>query len=128
MRKDLKEMNVDSVIIPGECTKYIQATDACWKKPLKVRMTELYNQWLSQGVHQFTEGGNMKPTCRKRIIEWVLDAWYHLSMENIIKLLKCYGLNHANDSMEDDFIHCLKKRGRLRSWKEKAKLSDINFS
>ena len=50
-------MNVDSVIVPGGCTKYIQASDVCWNKPFIARMTELYDQWLGEGVHQFTEGG-----------------------------------------------------------------------
>ena len=72
--KDLKKMNVDSVIIPGGCTKYIQAPDVFWNKPFKARMTELYDQWLSEDVHQFTEGGNMELPSRKRIIERVLDA------------------------------------------------------
>ena len=71
-------------------------------------MTELHDQWISEGVHQFTEGGNMKLPTRKRIIEWVLDAWSQLSKENIIKSFKCCGLNLANDGMEDNFIHCLK--------------------
>ena len=43
VRKGLKKMNVDSVIIPGGCTKYIQAPDVCWNKPFKARMTELYD-------------------------------------------------------------------------------------
>ena len=71
-------------------------------------MTELDDQWISEGVHQFTEGGNMKLPTRKRIIEWVLDTWSQLSKENIIKSFKCCGLNLANDGMEDNFIHCLK--------------------
>ena len=83
VRKDLKKMNVDSVIIPGGCTKYIQAPDACWNKPFKARMTELYDQWLTEGVHQFTEGGNMKPLSRKRIIESVLDGWSELSKKSL---------------------------------------------
>ena len=74
MRKDLKEMKVDSVIIPGGCTEYIQAPDVCWNKPFIVRMTKFYDQWLSEGVHQFTKGGNMKPPSRKIITELVLDA------------------------------------------------------
>ena len=98
IRKDLKEMNIDSVIIPDGSTKYIQAPDVCQNKPLKVRMTQFYDQWLSEGVHQFTEGGNMQPPFRKRIIECVLDVWSQLSKEN-----------HANDGTEVDFIHCLKK-------------------
>ena len=101
-------MNVDIMIIPGGCTKYIQGPDVCCNKPFNVRMTELYDQWLSEGVHQFTEGGNMKPFSRKRIIEWILDPWSQLSKENI-KSLKCCDLNLTNDSMEDDFSHCLKK-------------------
>ena len=44
VRKDLKEINVDGVIIPGGCTKYIQASDVCWNKPFKARMTKLYDQ------------------------------------------------------------------------------------
>ena len=49
--KRFEEMNVDSVIIPGGCTKYIQARDLCLNKPFKARMAELYDQWLSEVVH-----------------------------------------------------------------------------
>ena len=52
----MKEVNLDSLIIQGGCTKYIQASDVCWNKPIKARMTELYDQWLSEGDNQFTEG------------------------------------------------------------------------
>ena len=68
VRKDIKTMNVDSVIIPGGCSKYIQAFDLCWNKPFRVRMTKFYDQWLSAGVHRFTEGGNVEPPSRKTII------------------------------------------------------------
>ena len=72
MRKDWREINLDSVIIPDGCTNYIQALDVCWNKPFKARMIELYDQQLSGGVHQFTEGENMKLSSSKDIIEWVL--------------------------------------------------------
>ena len=101
MRKNLKEMNVESVIIPCGGTKYIQAPDVCWNKPFNARMTESYD-------HQFIEGGYMKPPSRKRIIQWVPDARSQRSKENI-KSFKCCGLNLANDGTEDDFIHCLKR-------------------
>jgi len=60
VRKELKSINIDPVIIPGGCTKYIQAPDVSWNKPFKTRVTELYDQWLSEGVHNYTEGGNIK--------------------------------------------------------------------
>ena len=129
VRKDLNEMNVDSVIIPGGCTKYIhQAPNVCWNKPFKTRMTELYDQWLSEGVHQFSEGINMKPPSTKRIIEWVFNAWSQLSKENI-KSLKCCGLNLANDGTEDDFIHCLKNGQLCKSGRQKlnSQLSTVSI-
>ena len=111
-------MNVDSVIIPGACTKYIQASDVCWNKPFKARMTKLYDQWLSEGGHQFTEGGNTKPLSRKRVIEWILDAWSQLSKENI-RSSKCCDLNLENDGTEDGFIYCLKKEKPFEAGKKK---------
>ena len=106
------------MIISGGCTKNFQAPDVCWNTPFKARMTELYNQWLSEGVHQSTEGRNMKPPCRKRIIEWILDPWSQLSKVTI-KSLKCCDLNLANGSMEDDFIQCLKKVQPCKAGRQK---------
>ena len=34
-RKVFKEIDVDSMVIPGGCTKYIQALDVRWNKPFK---------------------------------------------------------------------------------------------
>ena len=89
------------------------------KERNKERMTELYGQWLSEGVYQFTKGENMKPPSRKRIIEWVLGTWSQLSKENIIKSFKCCGLDLANDGTEDDFIHCLKKGQPCKAGRQK---------
>ena len=123
------------MVIPGGCTKYIQAPDVCWNRPFKAKITELYDQWLreGEGVHQFTEGGNMKPPSRKRIIEWVLEAWSQLSKENIIKSFKCWGFNLTNDATEDDFIHCLKRAqlseaGRQKLNSQLSILVDKNYA
>ena len=119
VRKKLKEVNVDLVIIPGGCTKYVQAPDVSWNKPFKTRVTELYDQWLSEGVHEYTVGGNIKAPSRKKIVEWIIDAWSQLSEESIIKSFKCCGLNLANDGTEDDQIHCLKKGQPCDAGREK---------
>ena len=47
----LKEINTDSVIVPGWCTKHIQAPNVVWNKPIKQKVAELYDEWLSNGVH-----------------------------------------------------------------------------
>ena len=43
----LGDCKVDSRVIPGGCTKYVQAPDVSWNKPFKTMMTELYDNWLS---------------------------------------------------------------------------------
>ena len=58
----LKSKKVDSVLIPGGCTKYIQAPDVSWNKPFKALCTEKYDTWLeNEGINQETECGNLKP-------------------------------------------------------------------
>ena len=53
-------LNIDIVIASDGYTKYIQAPDVCWNKPFEAMITEFFDQWLSEGVHQFTEGIIMK--------------------------------------------------------------------
>ena len=112
-------MNVNTLIIYGGGIKYIQASDMCWNKPFKARLTKLYDQWLSEGVRQFTEDGNKKPSSKKRIIELVLDNWSQLSKENT----SCCDFNLANYGTEYDSIHCLKKGQPYKTGEQKSQLS-----
>ena len=89
-------------------------------------MSDLYDQWLSYGIHQITKNGNMKPPSKKRIIEWVLDASSQRSKENIINSFKCCGLNLANAGTEDDFLHCLKKGQPCEAGRQKLN-SQLSF-
>ena len=45
VRKLLKQMKTDA-LIPGGCTKYVQAPDVIWKKPFKGHIMESYDEWL----------------------------------------------------------------------------------
>ena len=114
-KKELKETKVDQVIIPGGCIKYIQTPDVCWNRPFKVRVTELYDQWLSNGVHHYTEAGNMKAPSRKKIVEWIPEAWSSFSKEIIVNSFKCFRLNLQIDGAEDHVIHCFQEgeRGKI---------------
>ena len=61
----------------------------------------------------------MNPPSRKKVFEWILEAWSQLIKENIIKSFKFFGLNLANDGMEDGFIHCLKKGQPCKAGRQK---------
>ena len=54
VEKALRDSKVDSRVIPEGCRKYVQAPDILWNKPFKTMMTELYDNWLSQGIQEYT--------------------------------------------------------------------------
>ena len=125
----LKSSKIDQVIIPGGCTKFIQAADVVWNKPFKAMCTEKYDQWLEEeGIHNETAEGNLKAPPRKRIVQWILESWASLSVEVIKQSFKSCALNINVDGSEDDVIHCFKEsqpcatsRERLRSQMELLK-------
>ena len=104
----LKEMRIDDALIPGGCTKYIQAPDVFWNKPFKGRIMEFYDEWLASGMHYYTEAGNMKPASRRLIVTWILEAWNLVDKELISRSFKSCALNLKNDGSEDNMIHCFK--------------------
>ena len=42
VKRKLEASKIDSVIVPGGCTKYIQAPDVVLNKPFKAKIQELY--------------------------------------------------------------------------------------
>ena len=45
VKEALHQINVDQVIVPGGCTKYVQATDVSWNRPFKALVSEQYDEW-----------------------------------------------------------------------------------
>lgn len=60
----LKEINTESVSVPGWCLKHIKALDVVWNKPFKSRISEFCNESLANGVRQYTEESNLKAVLR----------------------------------------------------------------
>ena len=53
-KQELRLRKVDTVIIPGGRTKYIQAPNVSWNKPFKQNITEKYDEWMAKGIHEYT--------------------------------------------------------------------------
>ena len=88
VKEALYQINVDQVIVPGSCTKYVQAPDVSSIKPFKALVSEQYDDWMASGVQECTEAENMRPPTRKTIVEWVLTARAHLHTEANTKSFK----------------------------------------
>ena len=121
VREVLKDFNVDTAIVPGGCTAYIQAPDVSWNKPFKLHVTDEYYKCLSSGIHQHTKSRNMKAPPRRIIVQWILDAWGNLSKELIMKLFKFCALNLSLDGCEDALIHCFKENSACSNGAKKLK-------
>ena len=44
VKQELRMSKIDPLIVPGGCTKYIQAPDVVWNKPFKANVTEKYDE------------------------------------------------------------------------------------
>ena len=120
----LNQGKVDSVIVPGGCTKYIQAADVSWNKPMKEYLREMYDLWLAENEHELTTHGNMKPVPRQKMVEWVLEAWKKLPTEIIVKSFQVCALSSNLDGSEGNEIVCIKRRP-CRSLLTKLRASDL---
>ena len=106
-------------MVPGGCTKYVQAPDVSWNKPFKAYCTEKYDEWLeAEGIHQETDGGNLKPPPRRTIVNWILDSWNQPSSEIICKSFKACALTSAIDGSDDAGLEMLAEQIELATGRE----------
>ncbi len=81
--------NMTTAVIPGGCTKYIQAPDVVWNKPFKASLHESYDTWMAGDTDkEYTAGGNLKAPAHHLLVKWVLSAWDKLDVEQVKKSFK----------------------------------------
>ena len=79
----------ESVIVPGGCTKYIQAPDFVWNKAFRGKAEEVYGSWLANVKKEFT--GNRKPIPSRLAAKCVSKARNELLKEVISSSLRRSG-------------------------------------
>lgn len=81
-KMELKQRyKITTAVIPGGCTKYIQAPDVVWNQLLKASLHESYDSWMAGDADkECTAGGNLKAPARRLLVAWVLKAWGKLHM------------------------------------------------
>ena len=84
VKQKLLTSKIHPLIIPGGCTKYIQAPDVSWNKPFKANVTEKHDGSMVAEAHSFTPAGNMRAPSRREIVRWNLAAWDSLDKREII--------------------------------------------
>ena len=135
VKKLLRNKNTIMAVIPGGCTKYIQAPDVSWNKPFKAYIREKYEDWMAGSQNKdYTAargncpGGNLKSPKKELIVDWVVEAWKSLSETLIQDSFTSCALTTAADGTEDELIHCLKIGEPCRSaWDLLQKTRDENL-
>ena len=109
----LKDLRIDQAVVPGGCTKYVQAPDVCWNQPFKAAIGKLHEDWMVSGVKEYTRGGNPRPPPMDVYLQWVVDAWASISNDLIKDSFKACGITVNLDGSEDEMIHCFKPHGPI---------------
>ena len=107
----LEALKVDTAIIPGGCTKYIQPADVSWNKPFKEKVQDMHDDWLSTGDLPVTRNGNPAPLPPTVYLDWVVEAWNAISSDLIKNSFKTCAIGINDDASEDHLIHAFKDDG-----------------
>ena len=60
--QSIPSKSIDVAVVPGRCTKYIQALDVSWNKQFKTPCTDKFHEWVvSCGMNRVMDYGNLKP-------------------------------------------------------------------
>jgi hypothetical protein len=85
VKERLKKYNVDSLVIPGGCTKFVQTLDVSANAPFKSKISEEYDAWQAKGTKTYTPKGNIRAATKTILCDWVVSSWKSLSKDLVIK-------------------------------------------
>ena len=109
-KAECARLTLQTAIVPGGCTKFIQAPDVVWNASFKSHMRRHYDTWLSEpSCHEYTKGGNMKAPSRGLLCNWVKTSWDAIPKEVIKKSFLSCAITTSTDGSDDDSIHCFKE-------------------
>ena len=61
VNKWLRAIKVEFVFLSGDGAKFIQIPDISWNKLCKALVSEQYDEWFGNGMHEYKPAGNLKP-------------------------------------------------------------------
>ncbi|KAF7636014.1 HTH CENPB-type domain-containing protein, partial [Meloidogyne graminicola] len=112
-KKIIKQLKLETAVIPSGCTKYVQPADVMWNSVFKSSIRKNYDDWMLHGEREHTSSGNPRPPSMLTYLSWVADAWDSIPTEDIKRSFKVCGITNEIDGPEDELIHCFKKEGQI---------------
>jgi hypothetical protein len=81
----MKTKGIQSAVIPGGLTAYVQAGDIGIYKSFKDNISPIINEWKTSGTVERTRGGNPKRPSDEIVCSWVKSAWRNVEVDVIQK-------------------------------------------
>ena len=109
VRAETKKLRLHTAVVPGGCTKFIQAADVVWNASFKSKMRSHYDTWLADpACHEYTRGGNLRAPSRALLCEWVNSSWDSVPDAIVKDSFSSCAITTATDGSDDSKIHCFK--------------------
>ena len=67
-------------------------------------MRNLYNNWMSEAIKDYTPSGKIKRPSYSLVASWVKEGWDAIDINMIRRSFKCCGISNAIDGTEDTLI------------------------
>ena len=108
-RAETARLRLKTAVVPGGCTKFIQAADVVWNTCFKSHMRRQYDAWISDPEgHTFTKGGNLKAPSRALVCEWVKTSWAAVPVTMTKESFLTCAISASVGGNDDEKIHCFK--------------------
>ena len=117
-KKQLKKLQIDTAMIAGGCTKFIQAPDVYWNAPFKNKVRQFYENWMLHCEKSYTKSENMRAPSTEVYLKWIVNAWDQMPKDLIIKSFKGCGLTNTLDGSVDCKIHYFRSDGPIKTGQE----------
>ncbi|GBB96673.1 hypothetical protein RclHR1_28050001 [Rhizophagus clarus] len=75
-----------------------------WIENVWTRLRNLYNNWMSEAIKDYTPSGKIKRPSYSLVASWVKEGWDAIDTSMIRRSFKCCGISNATDRTEDTLI------------------------
>ena len=95
------EHKTTTAVIPGGLTKKLQPLDISVNWSFKNHVRKEWEEWMSRGIHTFTETGKMRRTTHTEVCNWVIQAWKEVKVTAIMNGFRKAGITSVPGAGED---------------------------